>query len=421
MMSQFENSSEKVYNRNMPVLNKPKVDQAMPAAIGYLVILAVAILGFQFFANGTQRVVGITLLVIFTILYSINPGRDSTAWKLHVYLAALTAIVAVLMSLQPAIGVFPMLFFILSPLAMMLFPQRIGILWIGIYSLITALIFFSSMSPWDAFTNLLPYSAGYWFFGAFARALASAEEARQESQRLLDELQAAHNQLQEYAAQVEELAVAEERNRLSREMHDTIGHRLTVSAVQLEGAQRLIPRDPDRAASIVETVREQVREALGELRGAVATLREPLETDLPIRTALQRLASSFDQATDLSVHLDLPTELPALSNAQRLALYRAAQEALTNVQRHAQAQQVWVQLAAQENCVALVVSDDGVGFPAETKEAAFGLQGMRERAAHLDGQLSLENRESGGAHLKFVLPLIEEREEDGNDPAAACR
>jgi len=419
-MTQFENSPEKVYNRNMPVLNKPKIDQAVPAAIGYLVILAVSILGFQFFANGTQRVVGIALLVIFTILYALNPGRDTPDWKLHLYLAALTAIVAVLMALQPAVGVFPMLFFILSPVAMMLFPQRIGMLWIGIYSLVTALIFFAFMSPWDAFMSFLPYSAGYWFFGAFARALANAEEARQESQRLLNELQTAHHQLQEYAAQVEELAVAEERNRLSREMHDTIGHRLTVSAVQLEGAQRLIPRDPQRAAGIVETVREQVREALSELRSAVATLREPLETDLPIRTALKRLSASFDQATDLSVQLDLPAKLPSLSKAQRLALYRAAQEALTNVQRHAQAKQVWVEMVLQDQCVALIVSDDGVGFPAETQEAAFGLQGMRERAVHLNGELILENRKDGGASVKFVLPLMEESEYDGNDPAAAC-
>jgi len=420
-MTQFENSSERVYNRSMPSLTKPKIDQQMPAAIGYLVILAVTILGFQFFVNGTQRVVGIALLVSFTTLYALNPGRDTRAWKCHLYLAVLTAIVAVLMSLQPSVGVFPMLFFILSPLAMMLFPQRIGMLWIGIYTLVTAIIFFAFMTPWDAFMSLLPYSAGYWFFGAFARALASAEEARQESQRLLDELQTAHHQLQEYAAQVEELAVAEERNRLSREMHDTIGHRLTVSAVQLEGAQRLIPRDPERAAGIVGTVREQVREALSELRSAVATLREPLETDLPIKTALQRLSTSFEQATDLTVHLGLPAELPDLSNAQRLALYRAAQEALTNVQRHAQAQQVWVEMDVQDNCAALIVSDDGVGFPAETKEAAFGLQGMRERAAHLDGELILENRDGGGACLKFVLPLIEDGDDDGNDPAVACR
>jgi signal transduction histidine kinase len=68
-----------------------------------------------------------------------------------------------------------------------------------------------------------------------------------------------------------------------------------------------------------------------------------------------------------------------------------------------------------------VVSDDGVGFPAETREAAFGLRGMRERAAHLGGELKLGSRDEGGALVKFILPLIEEIDDDGNDPAAACR
>jgi signal transduction histidine kinase len=294
-------------------------------------------------------------------------------------------------------------------------------MWIGIFTLVTAVIFLVTGPLLEAFLALLIFSAGYWFFGAFARALANAEKAKNESQQLFAELQAAHRQLQEYAAQVEELAIAEERNRLAREMHDTLGHRLTVAAVQLEGAQRLIPRAPERAANMVGTVREQVREALGELRSAVATLREPLETDLPITTALQRLAASFETATDLTLQLALPAETPALTNAQRLALYRAAQEALTNVQRHAQAQQVWVQLEAQQNCVSLIVSDDGVGFPAETKEATFGLHGMRERAAHLGGDLHLGSRNGGGAQVKFVLPLMEESEDDGNDSTTACR
>jgi signal transduction histidine kinase len=323
--------------------------------------------------------------------------------------------------MQPEWGVFPMLFFVLGPTAMMVFPQRIGFMWIGIFTLVTGVIFLFHGPPLDAFLALSVFSAGYWFFGAFARAMASAEEARQETQRLLAELRVAHRQLQDYAAQVEELAVAEERNRLAREMHDTLGHRLTVSAVQLEGAQRLIPRDPERAANMVGTVREQVREALGELRSAVATLREPLETDLPVTAALHRLATSFDGATNLTVQLDLPAELPPLSNAQRLALYRAAQEALTNVQRHARAQQVWVRLETQQNCVSLTVSDDGIGFPAETKEAAFGLHGMRERAAHLGGDLQLRSWEGGGAQVKFILPLIEESEDDGIDSTAACR
>ena len=83
-------------------------------------------------------------------------------------------------------------------------------------------------------------------------------------------------QLQEYAGQIERLAVAEERNRLAREMHDMLGHRLTVAAVQLEGAQWLIHTAPERATHMVGTVRDQVREALGELRRTVATLRTPL-------------------------------------------------------------------------------------------------------------------------------------------------
>ena len=420
-MPKSENQPESVYNPDMSTITSSKVDQAMPAAIGYLVILAVAILGFQFFETGMQKVLGIILLVAFAVLFALIPGRDAPDWKSHLHLALMTAIVVGLIAMQPSWGVFPMLFFVLSPTAMMVFPQRLGMLWIGIFTLVTAIILFALASPWEAFMTWLPFSAGYWFFGAFARALANAEEARLESQHLLTELQTAHRQLQDYAARIEELAVAEERNRLAREMHDTLGHRLTVSAVQLEGAQKLISRDPQRAVEMVGTVREQVREALGELRATVATLREPIETDLPITAALQRLATSFEQATALTVHVNLSDESPTLPNSHRLALYRAAQEALTNVQRHAQASQVWILFEKKQHCVALTISDNGLGFPAGTQETAFGLRGMRERAAHLGGELFLESRQGGGAQVKLILPLVEEVEADGDNSTTPCR
>lgn len=419
-MSSFENQPETVYNSTM---SKKQLipDTIFMMGVGYVVLIAVAILGVQMLEPGMARAIGIGLFIAFGVIFTLSPSDDAPDWKKHLHLAVLTAITASLLILQPNWGVFPMLFFILAPTAMLMFPQRIGFMWIGIFTVITGAIFFASAPPLEAFMVLLPFAAGYWFFGAFARAMASAEEARKESQRLLSELQTAHRQLQEYAAQVEELAVAEERNRLSREMHDTLGHRLTVAAVQLEGAQRLIPRDPEQAAGMVETVREQVREALSELRATVATLREPLATDLTIIATLQRLVTSFDEATHLSVHLTLPDDLPLLPSAHRLALYRAAQEALTNVQRHAQAQQVWVNLLAQENCVALTISDDGVGFTDDTEEAAFGLRGMRERAVHLDGELQLDARVGGGAQVRFILPLVAEVDNDGDDSSAARR
>lgn len=256
----------------------------------------------------------------------------------------------------------------------------------------------------DLFSTLM-IASGYAGFGSISYSWSRAEVAQEETQALLEQLQQAHRQLQAYAEQVEELAVAEERNRLAREMHDTLGHRLTVAAVQLEGAQRLIPDDPRRAAAMVGTVRDQVREALAELRRTVATLRTPLEAGMALPAALSRLVSAFEGATDLQVHPSLPEALPDLPPAQRLALYRAAQEALTNVQRHAEAGEVWLRLSAGPETITLLVTDDGRGLPPNVEKSSFGLRGLRERASQLGGTLDLEARPGGGTQLRFRLPL----------------
>ncbi len=374
-------------------------------AVGYLTLIAVALLGFNLLDPGMPRAVGLGLLIMFGVAFAIAPHEEARTWKLHLYFIVQATIVTALIGLHPQWGVFPMLFFILSAQAMSVFPERIGFQWVGIFTLATGIAFLKIGDTLEAILTLLPFAAGYWFFAAFARVMASAEEARRESQRLLTELQVAHRQLQDYAERVEELAVSEERNRLAREMHDTLGHRLTVASVQLEGAQRLIPNEPGRAAEMVGTVREQVREALSELRSTVATLREPLQTDLALGNALLRLAASFDAATDLRVHLTVPPEECVLPSAHRLTIYRAVQEALTNAQRHAQAQQVWVALECNEDSVTLQVSDDGIGLPEEISPASFGLLGLHERVALLAGTLTLENRPQGGAMLALRLPL----------------
>ncbi|NIV30719.1 MAG: sensor histidine kinase, partial [Anaerolineae bacterium] len=252
------------------------------------------------------------------------------------------------------------------------------------------------------------------FFGVFAHAFVRADAARRESQQLLAELQEAHHQLQEYALHAEEMAVVQERNRLAREMHDTLGHRLTVAAVQLEGAQRLCSADPERAQDMVSTVREEIREALGELRGAVATLRAPIEADLQLRSSLRRLIAHFEEATGFVVHQVLPEEMPELPGTYRLAIYRAAQEALTNIQKHAEATQVWLMLSTQDDAVTLLVGDDGQGVSLSGEQSGFGLRGMRERAAQLGGELHLEPRRGGGTQVSLRLPLPA-HEDSAND------
>ena len=126
---------------------------------------------------------------------------------------------------------------------------------------------------------------------------------------------------------------------------------------------------------------------------------------MPLHVSLQHLAKGFEEATGLTVHLLIPDEVPEYSTAQRLALYRTAQEALTNVQKHAQAQEVWLQLAEQQNFITLRVSDNGVGLREHADSGGFGLKGMRERATQLGGRLVIEPRRGGGAQLSLWLPV----------------
>jgi len=376
----------------------------------YLLIAVVGVAGLKpMYEQGERWEIAAGLLLAFSILQIWGAQAQVQGRQSYLYLAVQGGLVAGLLALESGNTVFAFLFYVLSPQAMLLSPQRWGMLWVGVYLLISGGFYLRAYVWPDALVSLLLYAAGIFFFGIFGRALVRVDAARKESQRLLAELEKAHRQLGEYADRVEELAVADERNRLAREMHDTLGHRLTVAAVQLEGAQRLIPQDPERAARMVGVVREQVSEALSELRGTVATLRAPLEEDLRLRSALQRLVRHFEEAAGITVHLILPDERPELSDPYRVALYRAAQEALTNVQRHAQAGEVWFQLTQQDGRIVLLVSDNGVGPTAKTpSNSGFGLYGLRERAARLGGEVHLDPRPGGGTQLRFCLPLPRE-------------
>ena len=376
-------------------------------AASYVILVAAGVVGLRFNTptTVTLRWVVVILLVTIAIVQARVPREGSPGWKFHLYLGVHGGLVAALMFLQPGWTMYPVLYFPPSVRAILALSVRPGAYWIAAYTVAIAASFAIRMDLSEGLIALFLYGVLYALFGAFTNAIVRADTARRESQALLAELQEAHRQLQEYAARIEELVVMEERNRLAREMHDTLGHRLTVASVQLEGAQRLCSADPERAASMVGTVREQVREALGELRSTVATLRTPVEADLRLPSSLRRLAAYFEEVTSLTIHQVLPDEMPDLPGAHRLALFRAAQEALTNVQRHAGASQVWLVLNVSDDAVKLLVSDDGRGLSVSAEQAGFGLRGLRERAAQLGGELHLEPRRGGGTQVSFRVPL----------------
>jgi signal transduction histidine kinase len=378
-------------------------------AAAYLTWLGILIATLPELVGAANRTFVLVLFGLFFVGLSLFAFLEERPYLVHLYLL-LQMIIALAISLQvpvrAAAGISTFLF-VLSAQSMLFLPLLPGLVWIFIFIGVTWFAGFLAVDLIHA-NDFVAILGGYLFFGTFGTGLRQANEARQRSQQLLVELQEAHDQLRAYTTQARQLAVSEERNRLAREMHDALGHRLTVAVVQLEGAQRLIPTDPSRSASMIAAMREQLKHALAELRQTVSTLRSPENVEGmngSLATAVTLLAHTFQEATGLPVHLHLPDDLPLLPEAHRMALYRAAQESLTNVQRHANAQQAWLQLAADDAQVWLIVSDDGHGLNGEVADGRFGLMGLRERANQLGGSLMLGQADEGGVLLRFQLPI----------------
>ncbi len=415
-------ASWKLIEKNARMKQKLALPQSWVDWLALITIAVVAFFAFTFYpAEDARRWGTLGLFILFTggLLWpadqitppSVFNGRE------HGRLLYLTLLSLGMVALDGSFTAIIILYFVLSGRALTLFPDRIGYTWVLVLGGLTTVLLAYLLAPnWGlGLLNGLGATCGYFFVGSAANAQRRAEVASAESKRLYQKLQIAHQQLQAHAAHAEELAVAEERNRLAREMHDTLGHRLTVAAVQLEGAQKLVKRDPDKAVQMIGTVRQQVLEGLTELRRTVAALRTPLEEDLPLRTALTRLATNFMEATGIQTELSLPTTIPELPPDHRHTLYRAAQEALTNIQRHAQAKQARVEVALLgdktvadglvDTEILISVADDGIGLNGPASTHGYGLRGLEERATQLGGEFFIQPRSEGGTRIVISLPL----------------
>ena len=152
---------------------------------------------------------------------------------------------------------------------------------------------------------------------------------------------------------------------MAREIHDTLGHYLSIFTIQLETISKLQERDPARAAIEVAEARRVASQSMQEVSNAIAALRPTSIAILSLTQAISQLGSEFEQnATETQLTLDLDTQLPPISPDLQVALYRAVQEALTNVRRHAHASKVLVRLRYENDLLEMVVLDNGSGAAA---------------------------------------------------------
>ena len=202
------------------------------------------------------------------------------------------------------------------------------------------------------------------------------------------------------------LGALEERNRLAREIHDTIAQGLSATALQLESADALLDAGSEKAHEPLHRALSLTRSNLEEARRSVLDLRAaPLE-GRPLSEALKALGERWEAETGIAARYRAVNGSRPLPPRVEAALYRICQEALTNVSRHAGADGVSVQLVATLQGVRLVVEDDGRGFDAsEVTADRQGLIGMRERAEMLGGTLEVQSGPEGGTRIEAAVPL----------------
>lgn len=222
--------------------------------------------------------------------------------------------------------------------------------------------------------------------------------------RIREKLTDANAQLRRYALQVEEIATLQERTRIAREIHDSLGHSLTALNLNLSAAVNLWEQEPSEAQSLVNEAQSLSRSALQDVRQSVATLRsEPLQGQA-LPSLIQDLANQLQQTTGIQPTCKVMLEQP-IAEATKLATYRIVQEALTNITKYAEATTVDIQVSSGAGLLQIRVRDNGKGFEPAQTSSGFGLRGMEERAIALGGTLKLETSPGQGCCILVELPL----------------
>ncbi len=257
------------------------------------------------------------------------------------------------------------------------------------------------------------------FMRLLAQVVQRDQQSRQQTERLLFDLEASHRRLQRYAEEAADLAAAEERNRLARDIHDSLGHFLTAVNIQLEKALAFRLRDPDAAEQAIRDAKQAASEALQDVRRSVSALRDGDEP-FSFVGATDHLLQGLDGDLYTVVFHVMGDEMN-YSRAALMALYRAAQEGLTNVQKHAGAEHITLQVEFGEQEACFRLHDDGTGFDtavldetARDPDHSFGLQGIQERLELVRGQMQLQSSPEGTTLIVIVPkdPLKLEKEPD---------
>ena len=373
---------------------------ALAVLLGYSLWDGRAALGWR---HGLLVVLSGAQAALYAWNFILNQVWPLPAWRKGLYFAGSLAVWFVEWQLAPAyfwliLPYLGQMFGVLSPVAVI--PST-GLVF---------LLLFAQARDWNfeglSLTEVGGTLLGWASFTVLFLFIHVVTRTSQERAQLIQQLKNTQRELEAARTHDNELAALRERERLARELHDSLGHALVVISVQLEAIQRLYHVDPRQAEERIEALKGVARTHVAELRRALLGLRSAELGDRPLAEALQSLCVQTGQRSGLEMACRAPANGPRLTPAAAEALWRVAQEALTNAERHAQARHVELCLELGPASVVLRVTDDGRGLPpgAESLPEHYGLKGMRERVEGLGGSLALRGGE--GTVVEARVPIV---------------
>lgn len=236
----------------------------------------------------------------------------------------------------------------------------------------------------------------------FVLLLMNAVLSERESR---DKLATANEKLRQYALKIENQATLEERNRIAREIHDSLGHSLTALNLQLETALKLSKSDIPRAMAFLATAKELGSKALQDVRQSVSTMRfHPLQGQ-SLEQVIYGLAADFQRSNGILPHCQISVISP-LSMEISTSIYRIIQESLTNISKYAQATEIKLELTTTLKNLKLIIQDNGQGFDLGQNTTGFGLQSMRDRILALGGEFEINTHPDTGCQIIIQVPLL---------------
>ncbi len=366
------------------------------ASIGILGLMGVRLPFGSRFIQGLYTSAGLALSWLIILL----TGRGERVFPALLLVVVIRACLMFPWSGRIVVGIFTYLSFILMQLMSVLQVRPLGV------SLGRPLPrVFRRISP-----DLAQQFLIYWKLNAavlfalvliFVMLLVGALLAQKQSR---EKLALANKRLRQYALLIENQATLQERNRIAREIHDSVGHSLTAQSIQLENVAMQLDGNIEIASQHLQKARQLGKEALQNVRNSVATLRKNPLQGKSLTDALINLIQEFERTTGTKVQskIYLKSSLP---DEISTALYRVVQEALTNVSKHSYAEKINLNLREGLTSIFLLIEDNGQGFDPNENTTGFGLRGMRERVEAFGGSFYLDSQQHQGCKIQVEIPL----------------